>query len=83
MEIWETEEKIEEERDKREDNKEKTKRKKFDKKVKGNDPLLWIKLRMCQRDNKLPKEQKIAEGHQWVCNTARKSHTKRQASAGP
>ncbi|CAG2257649.1 DNA repair protein complementing XP-A cells homolog [Mytilus edulis] len=34
MEIWETEEKIEEERDKREDNKEKTKRKKFDKKVK-------------------------------------------------
>ena len=37
---------------------------------------------MCQRDNPT-KEQKTAEGVQWVFNAARKSHTQKRASTDP
>ena len=33
--------------------------------------------KMCQKDNNPTKEQKPAEGHQWVFNTARQLRTRR------
>ena len=47
MEVWKSEEKIEEAREKREENKERTKRKKFDKKVKG-EITLFIEFSMSE-----------------------------------
>ena len=38
---------------------------------------------MCQNDNNPSIEQTTAEGHQWVFNVARNSHTRRRPSAGP
>ena len=34
------------------------------------------------KKHKSTKEQKTAEGHEWVLNTARKARTRRRASAG-
>ena len=36
---------------------------------------------MCQRENNPTKEQKPAEGHQWVFNTARKFRIRRRPLA--